>query len=184
MQTSHFSMEEEVQKVLLASDTTTSSSDNESWTILDEEEEETSPQVSAIPRLDVVQNLAAFTHQAQPVQSFESDSDIEPAEEDSEDEQERHETNLDSLNSDGIPVGEELSETGAQYLWTSETDSGKELLEATSENDDLEIIDNMTGTLKLFLPFQLLLMTETPFHTFGRTPNPKLKCSLRNPKVN
>ena len=31
-------------------------------------------------------------------------------------------TGLNSIHSDGIPYGEELSESGAQYLWSSDTD--------------------------------------------------------------
>ena len=68
--------------------------------------------------------------------NFESDSDIETIDE-------KHaETNLESLHSDGIPVGEELSEVGAQYLWSSETDLTTSSSTQTIKKVDSDEIDN------------------------------------------
>ena len=61
---------------------------------------------------------------------------------------------LNSIHSDGIPYGEELSESGAQYLWSSDTDltlsSSTQTTttkkvdsdEVHDEEDDLDDIDN------------------------------------------
>ena len=63
-------------------------------------------------------------------------------------------TGLNSIHSDGIPYGEELSESGAQYLWSSDTDltisSSTQTTttkkvdsdEIPDEEDDLDIIDD------------------------------------------
>ena len=63
-------------------------------------------------------------------------------------------TGLNSIHSDGIPYGEELSESGAQYLWSSDTDltlsSSTQTTttkkvdsdEVHDEEDDLDDIDN------------------------------------------
>ena len=101
---------------------TTNSSDNESWTILDEDEVVDSSEENNVlnTRIDVVQNVAEFSKRSinpPPIQHRDSDSDIETIDESNKI---SAESNLDSLNSDGIPVGEELSESGAQYLWSSE----------------------------------------------------------------
>ena len=63
-------------------------------------------------------------------------------------------TGLNSIHSDGIPYGEELSESGAQYLWSSDTDltlssstqttTSKKVDsdEIHDEEDDLDMIDD------------------------------------------
>ena len=62
-------------------------------------------------------------------------------------------TGLNSIHSDGIPYGEELSESGAQYLWSSDTDltisSSTQTTtkkvdsdEIPDEEDDLDMIDD------------------------------------------
>ena len=62
-------------------------------------------------------------------------------------------TGLNSIHSDGIPYGEELSESGAQYLWSSDTDltisSSTQTTtkkvdsdEIHDEEDDLDMIDD------------------------------------------
>ena len=63
-------------------------------------------------------------------------------------------TGLNSIHSDGIPYGEELSESGAQYLWSSDTDltlsSSTQTTttkkvdsdEIPDEEDDLDNIDD------------------------------------------
>ena len=109
---------------------TTNSSDNESWTILDEDEVVDSSEENVLnTRIDVVQNVAEFSKRSipPPIQHRDSDSDIETIDESNKI---SAESNLDSLNSDGIPVGEELSESGAQYLWSSE---GGDLSNQTGE---------------------------------------------------
>merc|ERR1712212_541590 len=98
-----------------------SSSDNESWTILDEDEHGTDRLVTLNTRIDVLKATAQFTkRESEGTGTFESDSDIETIDE------KQGESNLESLghqsmHSDGIPVGESLSENGAQYIW-SDTD--------------------------------------------------------------
>merc|ERR1712050_35169 len=99
-----------------------SSSDNESWTILDEDEHETDRVVTLNTRIDVIKATAQFSkRELESTGNFESDSDIETIDE------KQGESNLESLghqsmHSDGIPVGDELSESGAQYIWSSDTD--------------------------------------------------------------
>jgi len=126
-----------------------SSSDNESWTILDEDEHETDRLVSLNTRIDVLKATAQFTkREMDGTGNFESDSDIETIDE------KQGESNLESLghqslHSDGIPVGDELSESGAQYIWSSDTDlTTSSSTQTTSKKfnpdemeDDLEIID-------------------------------------------
>jgi hypothetical protein len=61
-------------------------------------------------------------------------------------------TGLNSIHSDGIPYGEELSESGAQYLWSSDTDltissstqttTKKVDSDEKHDENDLDIIDN------------------------------------------
>ena len=105
-------MEKEIGKnEALASLENSSSSDNESWTILDEEDSDHT--LSA--RVDVVQNLAEFSKSKN---LPESDSDIETIDE--------QEQNLESLQSDGIPVGNEV-EIGKQYLWSNEVEAEEDL---------------------------------------------------------
>ena len=74
-----------------------------------------------------------------------SDSDIETIEE-SNNKTVEGESNLESLNSDGIPVGEELNESGeAQYLWSSEcsgiTQVSPDEEDHEVDDDDMEIVD-------------------------------------------
>ena len=61
-------------------------------------------------------------------------------------------TGLNSIHSDGIPYGEELSESGAQYLWSSDTDltissstqTTTKKVDSDEKHDegDLDIIDD------------------------------------------
>ena len=81
--------------------------------------------------------------QQPPLVHRDSDSDIETIEESNKTVE--GESNLESLNSDGIPVGEELNESGeAQYLWSSEC-SGITQVSPDEEDhevdDDMEIVD-------------------------------------------
>lgn len=103
----------EADDIVKMAESNSVSSDNESWTILDEEEEELDNALLAA-RVDVVQAVAEFSKRQVQATHESSDSDIETIDE------KQQEANLESLNSDGIPVGEELSESGAQYLWSTE----------------------------------------------------------------
>ena len=51
-------------------------------------------------------------------------------------------TGLNSIHSDGIPYGEELSESGAQYLWSSDTDLTISSSTQTKKVDSDEIHDD------------------------------------------
>ena len=113
---------------VMTSSVTSNSSDNESWTIIEDELEDTNPLAQA--RIDVIQAVAEFSKR-QPIS--ESESDIEPIAE------EEAETNLESLNSDGIPLGEELSDNGDQYLWSSE---GTELTSSTETIENKEVAND------------------------------------------
>ena len=103
----------------------------------------------------MVQNVAEFSkrstsnnisqHQKPSLVHRDSDSDIETIEDSNNTKAVEGESNLDSLNSDGIPVGEELNESGeAQYLWSSEC-SGITQVSPDEEDhevdDDMEIVD-------------------------------------------
>ena len=115
-------MESEVKDLMASSaisgDNHSTSSDNESWTILDEDESvvENVDQNVLSARVDVVQNLAEFTRRSMspipttisPSLHRESDSDIDVIDESKDQVMSTAESNLDSLNSDGIPVGEDL----------------------------------------------------------------------------
>ena len=185
-------MEDEVkttQDVAMTSSVTetsaSNSSDNESWTILDEEEESTStcPQEETLrTRVDVVQKVAEFTKfQPHP----ESDSDIETIDE-------KHaESNLESLNSDGIPIHDENLEEpeihqNQQYLWSSETDlttstSTQTFKSSDQDNleDDLEIIEPKSDSLlssgyppeELMEHFSKIVKGRTYLHRPNRTLN-------------
>ena len=90
---------------------TSNSSDNESWTIIEEDREDPLAQA----RIDVIQAVAEFTiKRDQDPKEDSGESDIERIAD------EEAETNLESLTSDGIPVGDELSSNGDQYLWSSD----------------------------------------------------------------
>ena len=83
--------------------------------------------------------------QQPPLVHRDSDSDIETIEE-SNNKTVEGESNLESLNSDGIPVGEELNESGeAQYLWSSEcsgiTQVSLDEEDHEVDDDDMEIVD-------------------------------------------
>ena len=83
--------------------------------------------------------------QQPPLVHRDSDSDIETIEE-SNNKTVEGESNLESLNSDGIPVGEELNESGeAQYLWSSEcsgiTQVSPDEEDHEIDDDDMEIVD-------------------------------------------
>ena len=83
--------------------------------------------------------------QQPPLVHRDSDSDIETIEE-SNNKTVEGESNLESLNSDGIPVGEELNESGeAQYLWSSEcsgiTQVSPDEEDHEVDDDDMEIVD-------------------------------------------
>ena len=131
----------------------------------------------------MVQNVAEFSKrsnnnisQQQPLLVHrDSDSDIETIEESNinknvEGEKTREieggESNLDSLNSDGIPVGEELNESGeAQYLWSSECSGISEISQVSQiseisqisqpegedfhedDDEDMEIVDKSATKL-------------------------------------
>ena len=115
-------MESEVKDLMTSSaitgDNHSTSSDNESWTILDEDEAivENVDQNVLSARVDVVQNLAEFSRRSMspipahisPSHHRESDSDIDVIDEGKDHVISNAESNLESLNSDGIPVGEEL----------------------------------------------------------------------------
>jgi len=100
----------ESEEVMTAS-VTSNSSDNESWTIIEEDREDPLAQA----RIDVIQAVAEFTiKRDQDPKEDSGESDIERIVD------EEAETNLESLTSDGIPVGDELSSNGDQYLWSSD----------------------------------------------------------------
>ena len=100
----------ESEEVMTAS-VTSNSSDNESWTIIEEDREDPLAQA----RIDVIQAVAEFTiKRDQDPKEDSGESDIERIAD------EEAETNLESLTSDGIPVGDELSSNGDQYLWSSD----------------------------------------------------------------
>ena len=80
-----------------------------------------------------------------------SDSDIETIEDSNNTKADEGESNLDSLNSDGIPVGEELNESGeAQYLWSSECSGVTQVSSPEEEDhdDDMEIVDKSETKLE------------------------------------
>ena len=112
-------------------------------------------------RVDVVQNVAEFSkrstsnnisqQQKPSLVHRDSDSDIETIEEANNTKAVEGESNLDSLNSDGIPVGEELNESGeAQYLWSSECSGVTQIHcpEEEDHDDDMEIVDKSETKLE------------------------------------
>ena len=112
-------------------------------------------------RVDVVQNVAEFSkrstsnnisqQQKPSLVHRDSDSDIETIEEANNTKVVEGESNLDSLNSDGIPVGEELNESGeAQYLWSSECSGTTQIYSPEEEDhdDDMEIVDKSETKLE------------------------------------
>ena len=149
---------------VMTSSVTSNSSDNESWTIIEDEDE--NPLVQA--RIDVIQAVAEFSKKS--VENHESESDIEPIEE--------AETNLESLTSDGIPVGEELSGNGDQYLWSSEGDltSSTETVEA--EPKKKSIPDSLCPSG--YPPFELMdrFAEIKKGRTYSHQPNPALNLYL------
>ena len=124
-------MESEVKDPMTSSaitgDNHSTSSDNESWTILDEDEAvvENVDQNVLCARVDVVQNLAEFSRRSMspipthisPSHHRESDSDIDVIDEGKDQVVSNAESNLESLNSDGIPVGEELVSHNFQVFY-------------------------------------------------------------------
>ena len=111
----------------------------------------------------MVQNVAEFSkrstsnnisqQQKPSLVHRDSDSDIETIEDSNNTKavEEGGESNLDSLNSDGIPVGEELNESGeAQYLWSSECSGISQISSPEEEDhdDDMEIVDKSETKLE------------------------------------
>jgi len=82
---------------VMTSSVTSNSSDNESWTIIEEDREDPLAQA----RIDVIQAVAEFTiKRSEDPKEESSESDIERIAD-----EEEAEANLESLTSDGIPVG-------------------------------------------------------------------------------
>ena len=109
----------------------------------------------------MVQNVAEFSkrstsnnisqQQKPSLVHRDSDSDIETIEDSNNTKAVEGESNLDSLNSDGIPVGEELNESGeAQYLWSSECSGVTQVSSPEEEDhdDDMEIVDKSETKLE------------------------------------
>ena len=95
-----------------------------------------------------------------------SGSDIETIEE-SNNKTVEGESNLESLNSDGIPVGEELNESGeAQYLWSSEcsgiTQVSPDEEDHEVDDDDMEIVDKSETKLVTSGKFRAKLFMLMP----------------------
>ena len=106
-----------------------------------------------------------ISQQQPPLVHRDSDSDIETIEE-SNNKTVEGESNLESLNSDGIPVGEELNESGeAQYLWSSEC-SGITQVSPDEEDhevdDDMEIVDKSETKLVTSGKFRAKLFMLLP----------------------
>ena len=146
----------------------------------------------------MVQNVAEFSkrstsnnisqQQKPSLVHRDSDSDIETIEDSNNTKavEEGGESNLDSLNSDGIPVGEELNESGeAQYLWSSECSGISQISspEEDDHDDDMEIVDKSETKLETSSGINSCKNLFTYFVFYYETFQTHFKQSLKsNPK--